>query len=51
MSCFSVKYVRSGPVTSVRYGLICGSSIGEKYLFDSNGRRLMTLSGRYLIVK
>lgn len=51
MACVNVKYTRVGGDIRVTFSEICGTSVGESFLFDKDGRMLLDKQGQYLQLK
>lgn len=49
MACLDVKLTRVGGELTAQFSLVCGTSVGDVLLLDSNLLTLADSEGRYLL--
>ena len=50
MACLDVKFTPVGGDLKVVFAEVCGTGLGQYYLADCDGNRLVDSEGNYLIV-
>lgn len=51
MSCLLAEIQRIGTGLTAEFALVCGTALGEKFLFDQDGRMLLDAEENKLTVK